>query len=410
MVMQPGFPAYHYGTQPFSWSLASPTNSHFVQLGWAPQSTQNVPTQAAAPVATRPQYRPLSYRTAICRHYIKNGGWCPLGNECAYIHNEELARYANDDVRFPGGRPAGSHTRAGSKQSHCWAYIQGLCRVRDCPYLHPVAVHMFQPHTPCLAWPNCAKGAFCNFKHPEPLISQPARPAESSPIQANHQSQSPPMAFNPPGTVQVRGTTYFQVAPPPPPPAITHSGLAAPPTYSQPMAQQPSPQYSYSLSYSPLAPSVPSGYSPYSPASIPFLSPVYEARPSLPPVSVAPMTAPPPEDPHRFTAGGSSGALDTQILTPEVRSSTAPSVARSEGIEEFPYKPPAQQRLGHTRRYSVSTKSKEDSDALGLATQSARREPWMTHSKRDGETHKSWPWAPESLINAQNSHKTQFAF
>ena len=57
------------------------------------------------------------------------------------IHDVTLAAYATNDIRFPDGtRPPDS--RAGSKHSHCWAYVQGLCRVKECPYLHPVAIHL----------------------------------------------------------------------------------------------------------------------------------------------------------------------------------------------------------------------------------------------------------------------------
>ncbi len=68
------------------------------------------------------------------------------------IHDLALAAHAANDIRFPannratsGAGSASNHSsrgRAGSKHSHCWAYVQGLCRVRDCPYLHPVAMHL----------------------------------------------------------------------------------------------------------------------------------------------------------------------------------------------------------------------------------------------------------------------------
>lgn len=56
------------------------------------------------------------------------------------IHDLSLAAHAFNDIRFPGGNRNPDSGRAGTKQSHCWAYVQGLCRVRDCPYLHPVAI------------------------------------------------------------------------------------------------------------------------------------------------------------------------------------------------------------------------------------------------------------------------------
>lgn len=63
-----------------------------------------------------------------------------------------LAAHAARDVRFssgfqPGQSDSSGHngngrSKVGSKHSHCWAYVQGLCRVRDCPYLHPEAIHL----------------------------------------------------------------------------------------------------------------------------------------------------------------------------------------------------------------------------------------------------------------------------
>ena len=63
------------------------------------------------------------------------------------IHDLALAEFAKDDVRFASRRGAGwkgerERGKAGSKHSHCWAYVQGLCHVTECQYLHPAAVHL----------------------------------------------------------------------------------------------------------------------------------------------------------------------------------------------------------------------------------------------------------------------------
>lgn len=65
------------------------------------------------------------------------------------IHDLALGSFAKDDARFSsrrltstGNGKQNERGKAGSKHSHCWAYIQGLCHVQDCPYLHPVAIHM----------------------------------------------------------------------------------------------------------------------------------------------------------------------------------------------------------------------------------------------------------------------------
>lgn len=64
-----------------------------------------------------------------------------------------LAAHATRDVRFPndptigqGDAPGKDRGKAASKHSHCWAYVQGLCRVKDCPYLHPEAIHLCAYH------------------------------------------------------------------------------------------------------------------------------------------------------------------------------------------------------------------------------------------------------------------------
>ena len=65
------------------------------------------------------------------------------------IHDLALAEYAKDDVRFGVRHLLGAGTgkfngkgKVGSKHSHCWAYVQGLCHMQDCQYLHPVAVRL----------------------------------------------------------------------------------------------------------------------------------------------------------------------------------------------------------------------------------------------------------------------------
>ncbi|OJT03589.1 hypothetical protein TRAPUB_5765 [Trametes pubescens] len=60
------------------WSTLSPvTNSSDhpnYQLGSSP-FTGTAPD-------SRIKYRPLSWRTALCRHFVKNKGWCPVGDDC----------------------------------------------------------------------------------------------------------------------------------------------------------------------------------------------------------------------------------------------------------------------------------------------------------------------------------------
>lgn len=206
----------------------------------------------------------------------------------------------------------------------------------------------------------------CRFKHPEPLI--PRIPGFSTQASVSQQAQpTSPVQPIPPGTVQVHGTTYFPVA--------QEGSAPQPPLPST--GPQRSPQFP--LHYSPTAASVPSGYSPYSNASLSFRSPVYESRQVVPMVSVASTSS---EDANRYAG------MRPPIPSGDVKVDDTPTKDAT-GLDEFPYRPPVHQRSGHARRVSVTLKSKEDSDALGLTNHgTTRRQSWMTHSKRDAETHR----------------------
>ncbi|TCD59828.1 hypothetical protein EIP91_011347 [Steccherinum ochraceum] len=446
----PLFSPYNTSSLGYPWGLPSPTavqSPDQMQFNWTytssypppalppppPQPQYQPHTQGTSP-PNPPQFRPLSWRTTLCRHFSKNQGWCPLGDECGYIHDLALAAHASDDIRFPNqyrsergssdvrGKSA-AKGRAGSKHSHCWAYVQGLCRVKDCPYLHPAAINLFVPHTPCLAWPNCTRGSLCAYKHPESLpakASEPApRPIQSQiPMQPQPVPQPPsPVLFIPSSSVQFHGTTYFPFAPPQQPYSFTHAHHVAPPIPPPPPppppppAPQSSPHYTW---YSPVAGSVPSGYSPYSPESLPFHSPAYAPRGGLPPISIAGSMNGPTYDESIMYPGMrapiSTGADATSADPSAIDDVPAkqPQPGSEPHIEEFPYQPPPPtQRHGHARRISVTLKSKDDSDALGLTTSQGSvrhgRESWMVHSQRDGPTHRSWPWISEAFGAPQST-------
>lgn len=200
------------------------------------------------------------------------------------------------------------------------------------------------------------------------------------------QPQPPsPVQVIPTGTVQYHGTTYFPVGsrPPPPPP---------PPTI-------PSPHYSWT--YSPNVRSVASGYSPYSPESIPFHSPYYETVSTLPAPASVPraFTGPDLDDLHRLNGLPKStrppipdAPLDTGAPAPATHpKSEAHTLSPAAAHDEFPYHAPPPGERGHTRRVSVAVKSKEDTDALGLVPAGARttrRESWMGHRARDDPAHR----------------------
>jgi len=418
----------------FVWPTLSPQASSAERGGfnWTYASVQpNVISQPLAPQPT--QFRPLSWRTTLCRHFVKNQGWCPLGDDCGYIHDMTLAAHAAKDVRFPNAHVFdqgnffasnnGGSGKAGSKHSHCWAYVQGLCRVKDCPYLHPAAIHLFVPHTPCLAWPNCTRGALCAYKHPEPLIPKipelhSAPPPPSVPVQPTSPVQLSPIQIIPSGTVQYHGTTYFPVAGTAPssahaPPPARQPALArAPaPVSAPPPSNLSSPHYSWSYAnYSPVVNSVGSGYSPYSPESVSFHSPYYETVSGLPPASVPRVFTAPAFDEVRSSTDMPISALppfpEPVIEESEAKESEKPDAPLAG--DEFPYHPAAGQRAGHARRVSVTLKSKEDSDALGLPPAiTTRRESWMGHKQRDDPSHRSWPWAPDMTSGFAHSHSLQ---
>ncbi|KAK7679173.1 hypothetical protein QCA50_017751 [Cerrena zonata] len=195
------------------------------------------PTGQASNTTRLLQFRALSWRTKLCKHFVKNQGWCSLGDECGYIHDLRLAEHARNDIRYPDG-----HRRLdSSKQSHCWAYVHGVCRAGNCPYVHPLNTNLFIPHTPCLSWPGCDKGRLCCFKHPEPLI----------PKLFNFHPE--PFPNIPLGTYQALGTTYF------------------------PIARDPNTPTSPSTLV-PYSPSAHSGFSPYLSASLPYSSLIYETK------------------------------------------------------------------------------------------------------------------------------------
>ncbi|KAH9838724.1 uncharacterized protein C8Q71DRAFT_705155 [Rhodofomes roseus] len=398
---------------------------------WAPPPAIQVNPTVSVPPPSAPQYRPLSWRTTLCRHFARHHGWCPLGEECNYIHDLELAAIALEDVRFPGGRPPpeDSHgdgpPQAGSKHSHCWAYIQGLCHVENCPYLHPVQAHLFIRHTPCLQWPNCTKGALCQYKHPEPIIPKVGRlPASiGSPPSARPQPPSP-VETTLGGAVQYQGTTYFPlqsqlpVSPPAPSAPIPSMRIYEPQRSNEPMvpmgygAYLGSPPWQHQIS--PVAHSSPMQYStsyssmssmdapgfaldvPRIPAPMP---PSYGLQPRTPPFrdrfiysAHPPQAQQAPDRAQLMHSRDASIPRTTVPVPPSIVEDLRKLSVAEEAEDQFPYVPPKTQRVGHARRVSVALRSKEDTDALGLFSGAPERQSWQTHGSRS--THKSW--APPS--------------
>ncbi|KAI0656394.1 hypothetical protein C8Q70DRAFT_1056632 [Cubamyces menziesii] len=416
------------------WSTLSPVTNSSDQPNYQWGSS---PVSGVAP-ASRIKYRPLSWRTALCRHFVKNKGWCPLGDRCNYIHDLALAEYAKDDVRFGVRHLPGAGTgkfngkgKVGSKHSHCWAYVQGLCHMQDCQYLHPVAVRLFAEHTPCLAWPNCRRGPLCPYKHPEPYLSDtpPDTPVLSP------ESIRPPVEQQdhvPRGAVPINGTMYFPVRsppPPPPPPQMQQPQMPPPPipvlNLSPPMqspivapnmwdawrmAYPPTP-----LTYMPMmaGPAVwpdnaaigigwQESRAPYAPQGLPMLPvPAYEGLSPTPLLHVhaqAQANAQRQAQARLHAQAQAQAQVQVQQGGSHAAYEAAEQDEHSRGCSlpipdsELPYIPPKQQRVGHARRVSVTIKGKEDLDALALDTTSRGRQPWQTHGDRLGRR----SWAPSS--------------
>ncbi|XP_006455263.1 hypothetical protein AGABI2DRAFT_180406 [Agaricus bisporus var. bisporus H97] len=171
----------------------------------------------------------IAWKTTPCKHFVKNSGWCPLGDSCNFIHDWQLV-YSNMWNRDIIRQTAESSSRPDGSQkatSHCWAHVQGFCGTRNCPHFHPADIQPYIKYTPCPAWLLCDKRDTCPFKHfdgvptsqvPEQPVAQPAI-AAPAPAHAYYPSQPPsvPVAYTPPthlrpNAVEVCGTTYFPYA------------------------------------------------------------------------------------------------------------------------------------------------------------------------------------------------------
>ncbi|KIJ96878.1 hypothetical protein K443DRAFT_633593 [Laccaria amethystina LaAM-08-1] len=112
----------------------------------------------------------LAHKTAPCRHYARNRGWCPVGEACNFIHDFAFPAREDASVRWKVGSPQRKKSR------HCWAFIQGRCRSSSdrCEYFHPEAalVPKYFKYTPCAVGETCSDRNNCPFKH---LSTQPAK-------------------------------------------------------------------------------------------------------------------------------------------------------------------------------------------------------------------------------------------
>ena len=240
-------------------------------------------------------------------------------------------------------------------------------------------------HTPCLAWPNCRRGPLCPYKHPEPYVSNSP---QASPAQHLAAIQPPPSQPDtvPRGAIQHNGMFYFgmpQAQPPAPslpqPLALASSGLQPRVIFTNPWEPWPAPFTSpMGMPFTPATVNPPTwqGVGASGAGQPPMFSPVGGPQPMFNFMFNEPQPAPPiPAPPYQ-----SHPPAEPSSQKPASFSVYAPPAASE---NEFPYVPPKDQRVGHARRVSVTIKSKEDLDALGLDSSSSHgRLPWQTHADR----------------------------
>ncbi|KAG1752206.1 hypothetical protein EDB19DRAFT_1097752 [Suillus lakei] len=176
--------------------------------------------------------RPKNWRTQACKHFVRTQGWCPVGDSCNFIHDATLpSSRCSDQIRNERDGSLGSDAcvkepwntdsaTMGATRAHCWAYIQGMCMNPGCQLLHPEDVSPYVAYTPCFRWPNCSDGAYCAFRHHVAIpvsVSAPAPlplPLPSIgirvPVIPNY---GPPVSSEtsalPCGSYEIDGTTYF---------------------------------------------------------------------------------------------------------------------------------------------------------------------------------------------------------
>ncbi|KAF7789751.1 hypothetical protein EIP86_000697 [Pleurotus ostreatoroseus] len=322
-------------------------------LNWDIQRTYPVATEHTVAPSEIPQFRPLSWRTTLCRHFTKNQGWCPL----------------------------------------------------------------VVPHTPCLAWPNCPRGHLCNYKHPEPLapraIPMPAPPPfQVQPPTPNVNTvtsgavQYHGTTYFPVGVPQASTQSSAVSSSPPyswnysPLVSSLNSGHSPYSNSSQPFQ---SPSYE-TVSALPL---------PYS-SQVPraFANAQIDDVHSLIGVPVANLPViTESADSDRVAEAGEQQAQGQGHAQAEAQSQPVEGQGQ-ETFEDFPYRPPdGSQRVGHAKRLSVTLKSKEDSDiARGplIPATSQRRESWQGHRARVDPAHRSWPRAPDFLYQPRPPNQPSF--
>ncbi|KAH7928384.1 hypothetical protein BV22DRAFT_1192932 [Leucogyrophana mollusca] len=306
-------------------------------------------------------FRPVTYKTKHCRHFGRKNGWCPRGDECNFIHDVALLQPRDDLGSMEQAAPpaielstrtiSGGVRIASPPAGHCWSYVQGVCRDPACQYVHPADISPYIRYTPCGEWPNCERGPYCTFQHPvsvAPLAPVPIPVYSPPPVIASHLSHlgaampipeiacpsrlasgTSQASVLPYGAYEINGTTYY-------PPQVLNPqfpyGQSAPESYPQ---QDQTPIYPqpdlYDQSWIPQCPST---------------DDVFTTNDG---VVADGQWVPPPTTPVETHPEIEVASTDSTLEAEAARLTSTQD-------DEFPYRPPKNQRVGHARRVSVSMK------------------------------------------------------
>lgn len=197
-------------------------------------------------------------------------------------------------------------------------------------------------YTPCLAWPECSSGERCAFKHPA-LLQSPC--LEFMDVIAPPQSlvQATRNLASPYGSHQLNGTTYFPILPSP----VVH----IPQAYESACTAQNSIHERSERE-----------------ASLSGAISLEENR------SPSWSLADPEDARHPGLSSEAAGVTGTSEADTDRLTFTAE--------DEFPFRPPKNQRVGHARRISVAIKVRDDSSTKDIINEPDNTAKRMTHQNR----------------------------
>ncbi|RDB23695.1 hypothetical protein Hypma_009532 [Hypsizygus marmoreus] len=282
----------------------------------------------------------LEWRTAPCRHYTRNKGWCPLGDDCNFVHDLDLQcpypvtgtqphvpsnldRIENREADVPDNKSNPKPSIRSPLSSHCWAHVQSRCRIRGCRHFHPQDVRPYMKYTPCPGWLACPAPLSCPFKHPEAIHLLAMPPSILAPIPQSVYIEPSILTLSNLIPMEVDGTTYYPV------------NTAVSTTCSTAIDQDdlnrqvPSQSFFSGLDFASLA----------APSDMPMLK----------------------QKPHGLEVV--SDALMTGEKSTELETGSLDGNTKFPDRSELRNRVPKSHRPGHARRYSVPFKAKSSIDA-----------------------------------------------